>query len=301
MALNFFEKAMSRAVERAIPNASVTLKWTAMYSYDELQVYVGLLLVAPTRWDGLRRSRVALEPQGGGVWFCEVEYAWTSQTQDSADTPPDNQNFNPAAPITAEWSFDGSAQTVHVTQSVQTISKTPRATNQVQDTKQAIGIRYDGIEGCDIFAPKLEISLTLTFAFATFGQVKAWSKITGRTNSAAFLAWDAGELLYLGPSASSQPNNYVKATHKFLAARNLTLPGDKADLTIVPEATVLGVPIPGTGLILPAKKGHEYVWVMYEGQGNPDPGAPWVIPIPHSAYVEQVYRSADFSPLLVGA
>lgn len=293
MALNFYELAQSRPVERAITSASVTLKWIAMYSTNENVVYAALLLVAPTRWDNLRRSKITLDPQGGGVWMCAVEYAWTAQTQDAPDTPP-NPDAN--TPLGAEWSFDGAAQTVHVTQSIKTISKTGRANNAVQDTFQAIGLKIDGVEGCDIFAPKLEVSLTLSFQFINIQQIQLWNYLTARTNSAFFLNWNAGELLYMGPTVQIQPGNLVKATHKFLAARNLTLPGDKADLTIVPEVNNGA----GTGLILPAKKGHEYVWCMYEN-ANPAPGAPWVLNIPFQANVEQVYKSADFTPLLFGS
>lgn len=298
MALNYYELAQSRPVERDVEHASVTLKYIAMYSSDENVVYAGLLLVSPRRWDTLYRSSVKLDPQGGGVWMCEVEYRWQAITQDSPTEDPQQKKDGPGdnEPLGPEWNFDGTAGQVHVTQSIQTISRKGRGTNVPMQTNQAIGLKRDGVDGVDIFAPKLEFTLALSFPFVTMPQIKAWSKITGRTNNASFLAWDLGELLYLGPTVAIQPGQLAKVTHKFAGARNLSLPGDKADLTIVPESA----PGAGDGLILDSKGGHYYVWVAYQAS-QPQPNMPWVPDIPHSAYVEQVYRSADFTPLLSGA
>lgn len=294
MALNFHELAHSRPVERAIPSASVTLKWIALYSYDEKAVYTGLQLVAPTRWDGLRRSKITLDPQGGGVWFGSVEYAWTAQTQGSPDAPPNPAGGDPLGP---EWSFDGTAADVHITQSIKTVSKTARPGvfpgNVAPNYKQAIGVTQDRVEGVDIKTPKLEISLTLTFPFLTLDRIRIWSLLAGRTNVAPFATFQAGELLYLGPPVSIQPGQLCKVTHKFVGGKNLTLPKDKADLTIVPESA----PRANDGLILPAKRAFDYVWCAYADEVNPGK----LVQTPVAAYVEQVYREADFNHLLLGA
>jgi hypothetical protein len=301
VALNFYELAQSRPLERTIENASITLKWIAMYATNENVVYAALLaLVAPTRWDGLRRSEVKLDPQGGGVWMCEVTYAWTPLTQDSPEQQQP-EGPKPGDPLGPEWSFDGSAGQVHVTQSIQTKQRVGRGANVPMENNQAIGLRPDGVDGCDIFAPKFEFTLSLSFPFITMPQIRRWSKITGRTNNASFLTWSTGELLYLGPSVNIQPGQLAKVVHKFAGGRNLALPDDEADLTIVPETIgPNGQPQEGTGLILDGKNAHEYVWVAYQA-GTPTPGMPWVPEVAHSAYVEQVYRSADFTPLLSGA
>lgn len=291
MALNFHELADSRPVERTFQSASVTRRWIALHSLNESAVYTALLaLVAPVRYDNLRRSKVGLTPKGGGVWYCEVEYAWQATTQGSSDTPP---NPDPQAPLGAEWSFDSSVGTVHITQSLKTVAKKGRKKPgggefDAPDYKQAIGVTTDAVAGVDVPCPKLEVSLTLTYPFVTLERIKLWSKLGGRTNKAAFLAWERGECMYLGGPTNVQPGQLVKATHKWSAGRNLKDPADRADLTITPG--------PG-GLVLPQKGAHHYVWCAYEN--NVD--AQFGIQIPRAAYVEQTQPEGDFSVIFSGA
>lgn len=291
MALNFYELAQSRPLERAIPSASITLKWVAMHAAGENVVYAALLnLVAPPRWDGLPRSKVKLDPRGGGVWMCDVEYAWGAQTQDS----PEGGSPSPAGPLGPEWQIDGTAGTTHLNASIKTVSKTGRGGVVPFDNKQAIGLTYDRVEGVDVFTPKLDISLTLSFPFVTQQRVRTWSKMTARVNNAAVGAWEKGELLYLGPSVTIQPGQITKVTHKFAAGRNLKSPADTADLTIVPDSA----PAAGDGLVVPEKKAWDYLWVAFAFDANPGPA--WVPQVPQAAYVEQVYREADFNELFTG-
>ena len=47
-----------------------------------------------------------------------------------------------------------------------------------------------------------------------------------------------------------------------------------------------------------AKKGHEYLWVLFEEEA--DPAAKAVVKRPKAVYVERVYQTASFSALGIG-
>lgn len=128
MALNFYELAKSRPVDRSVESISETLKFIGMYSTDENAVAAGLLAVSPTIYNTLRRQRYKLEPLGAGVWMCDVEYAWNALTQpdspsdlNPADgTPPSNPTYTDDTNLGPEWGFDITAGQVHITQSLGT-------------------------------------------------------------------------------------------------------------------------------------------------------------------------------------
>jgi hypothetical protein len=110
----------------------------------------------------------------------------------------------------------------------------------------------------------------------TLAYVKLLADMTYRTNAADFFGFAAGELLFIGASGQEATDSDPEVTFNFIASANATA------LTI---GEITGV----------AKKGHEYLWVYFEDEG--DDSAKKTVKRPLSAYVEQVYESANFNAL----
>jgi hypothetical protein len=118
MAIAFYELAGSRPVDRSVDSASVVRKWIATGSADENAVATALLLQAPSIYDTLPRTSFKLDPLGGGIWMCDVTYSLNANTQtDDPDTPEDPNDNTELGP---ESSFDLTAGSAHITQSLET-------------------------------------------------------------------------------------------------------------------------------------------------------------------------------------
>lgn len=364
MALRLYELANSRAANRTADTATVSRSWIAMYSPSHETVYAATLVVAPPRFSGYRRQKIDVKPSGGGVWMCEVEYGFSAQTTDANDQP---QTPSEQSSLGPEFSFDATAQQVHITQSLETkyrqkagavdrvfkgtalavdasnplkvsdavytpvagdvgkvivieaappdwvggsytvsavgggqwtLSGSPAAIGKTggvwglfasgvgtaSNYKQAIGVTRDRVEGCDVYAPKLEMTETHPRRGVSLRYIKTLRYMTGRTNSAAFRGFAAGEVLYLGASgsASAAPDAGPfpwKVTHKFAVGENLYNVVISSDLGV------------------PKKGAHEYLWCTYD----PSTDANKWVQTAAAAYVERVYREGNFSLLEIGA
>ncbi len=187
-----------------------------MYSNDQAAVYNATLLVAPRLYGGYRRQQIRCEPRGAGVWNVEVQYGWTAQTLDDVDPPED---LDPLGP---EYSFDINAENLHITQSLETISKTGRGSITPPDYNRAIGVTRDRVEGTDIRYPHLEFSVTGKVKRVTLPYIRTLRSMTAKTNSRAWRGFPRGELLFLGATGQSQPGEPWSITFKFAANETWT-------------------------------------------------------------------------------
>lgn len=154
-----------------------------------------------------------------------------------------------------------------------------QGSRETPDFKGAIGVTPSGVEGVDITSPTLTFQKTKRFAagFVTNAYVRLLSGLTGTTNNAPFLGFQIGELLFEGATGSQKhPDQPWDITFQFNASQNAT------GLT---AGTITGI----------AKKGWEYLWVLYQEQD--DTTAKYRVRRPIGAYVETVYPSGDFSGL----
>jgi hypothetical protein len=344
MALNFYEDAMSRDVERTVDDGSVTLIWTALYSMSEVTVYNALVLLAPLTWDGFNRQQIKVSPLGGGVWRCTVVYGLYKQ-----DITDDTDPLGP------EFQFDTTGGNVHITQSLATLasvgkgginlttglisaaavapdgwtvsasdiglvvtisgpsppwtpgnytvigtaagqwtlSSAPAPLNTAgglwntpaPNYHKAIGVTKDSVEGTDIYAAKLEFTITFStgpgvgFGPLGWSYIRALKSLTAKVNSTPFRGFQPGEVLFMGANGTCGPDNIFKITLKFAVSEN------QVNVAISPE------------IMLPSVQGWAYKWVSYK----PSVSADFPVTIPAAAYVEQVYRTADFSLLGIGA
>lgn len=372
MPLSLYELANSRPIERTVDSGSETRKWIALYSNDQNAVAAALLIVAPKVWDTLRRTKYRCEPQGGGVWMCDVEYSWSADTQ--TDDPEDPKDPTDDSNLGPESSFDLTAATAHITQSLYTNTrwkpnkttdlappagpgpgdaiaygrnatltslagssavvtldgytyaahagnylyvsgsnwKTGRylitagagatvtvaglpatragvtggiwviadgnATGTATNLNQAIGVTRDGVEGTEVFYPKFEFTWSRQVFPVNLPYLRKLRGVVAKTNNAPWRGFARGEILYIGATGQSQPGNVWTVSHRFACAENL-----------------YAIPI-APNLVVPQKNAWDYIWCTYGYK----PDGTGTFSVPTSAYVEQVYREADFTLLGLG-
>jgi len=244
---------------------SVDLVYYVSGTGDDSAAKTALLTVAPITYGSLVRRQPALEPDGVDGWRASVPYRLREkpETGDSS------------------FSFDTGGGTQHITQSLQTISKTPRPGDPAAENKGAIGITHDNVEGVDITVPIYNFAETHYMATASVtGAYKGTLfALTGKVNSGAFRGFAAGEVLFLGASGSKRGEEDWEITFRFAASPNVTN-------LVIGDITV------------PSKKGWEYLWVRYVD--TEDPVAHILIKQPQTAYVEKVYHDGDFTGLGIG-
>lgn len=145
---------------------------------------------------------------------------------------------------------------------------------------QAIGVTKDSVVGTDVFTGHMEFGTTVQVFPILLPYLRILLNAVGTTNIASWFEFPAGTLLYLGATGSCKPGELWTLHHKFAAAPNL------ANIPITPS------------LLIPMKRGFEYLWCLYRDQVGSN-GI--TIQVPAAAYVEQVYRESDYSLLGLGA
>lgn len=182
-------------------------------------------------------------------------------------------------PNQASVSFEIAAETQHITQALETVERYVKDGDEKADFRGAIGVEDGEPKGVDILARKLSFGWTIYVAkeLVTTGYVKQLAGLVGCVNSAEFLDFPAGEVLFVGASGSRRvKDDDWEITMKFVHSANVD------GLTI---GEIEGV----------SKLGHDYLWVKYEP--TTDNTARMTVPKPRQVNVERVYRFADLSPL----
>jgi hypothetical protein len=223
----------------------------------------------------LVRTRIRPVWQGPGAIQCDVVYV--SEDSPEAKEPPQANTWR--------FSFDTTGGTHKITQSLATIARYQRSSSDpAPELYGAIGWDGEKVAGCEIIVPRLEFAITAFYTpgWMTWSKARDLARATGKTNSAAWLGFEEGELLYLGatgegdiPLRASTQVQPTQVVFKFAASENRT------NITIG-EMTGIN------------KKGWEYLWVRYKKMlwetGK-------VYPVPIHAYVEKVYRDVAFAGL----
>lgn len=254
--------------------SSFTRSYIALRDESDTAIYTAVNTASSATYGGLRKQRIILDPQGGGVWFADVEYG-INQGADVAPGDPAPTTPGGDDPLGAEVSFDTTGGTVHITQSKETIHKVKAGGGDAPDYKKAIGVSKDGVAGVDVDAPRLEFQITRNFSYVTLNYIDKLKRMTGKTNDDTFLGRNAGELLFRGATGVSGSDGKVRITFKFAAGDNETF------ITISDD------------IELPSKGAFEHVWCAY----GPSVSEGALVSRPTAAYVERVHDSADFTQL----
>jgi hypothetical protein len=282
MSISVYEKHKSpRAkVTTGNPHQGSTIDFTyvVLGTTSELEAANAALSAAPLVYlvndEVLVRQEVSPEVTGPESWEVTVHYGPEDEKQ--SEEPPE--------PGTWQFSFDTTGGTHKITQSLQTLWKGERSlSNPAPDLRGAIN--YDGkkVAGVEMVVPKLEFSITAYYRSheVTTAFMRNVARHTGKVSNDAWLGFAAGEILFLGgtgqgdiPLVSGQRVKPVSVTVKFAASENRQ--NIKVGEIIVPE-----------------KKGWQYLWVKYEKLEENG----LVFPVPVHAYVEQIYPETAFRSL----
>jgi hypothetical protein len=288
MPVLIYERPESRPFSVSADTEEVTRTYFVSGTNDEQEVYELLILTSPVFLGRMVRKQVKAQPLAGGNWFADVMYqpGEIGEPGDAVGTEP----THPEAPSPLEilgpsYSIDTTGATVHITQAISTSYRRTAAdgagagVGSGADEKLAIGLTKDRVEGTDIYAPAFTFSKTVQRANVNLLYINtALYGLVGKTNNSPFYTFAPGEVLYLGCSGNFTHKERWTLTHKFACQPN------EANLSV------------GGGITIPKKNGWEYVWVGYKpGVVNNQ-----VLQVPHTAYVQQVYKSGNFALLEIG-
>lgn len=179
------------------------------------------------------------------------------------------------------FTFDTSGATVHITQSKTTEAYPPTAPKY----NGAIGVDNDGnINGVDITVPTLNFTEThiLNHSKVNTRYKQKVAYLTGKVNNSRFRGFDAGEVLFLGATGSrtgTEKDDPWEVTFRFAVSEN------SLNLNV-------------GGIIVPKKRGWDYMWVRYADTLANDKKS--VVKKPVAVYIEQVYEKEDFGKLGLG-
>lgn len=216
-----------------------------------------------------RSGDISIDEIGGGFWDVTIPYSIEAYDMEVEEG--------------GGFSFRTGGGSQHITHSLRTVSSTNATGDHGPNFQQAINVeRKNGameIGGTDIGAPQGEFSETYKFpaGAVTSSYRRAVIEATYKVNSTAFREWDAGEVLFLGADGSREEGGDWTITFNFAASPNRT------DIAI-------------GDINVPAKKGWEYLWVLYED--NEDTEAKRLGKKAVCAYVEQVYEETNLAGVL---
>lgn len=287
MAITAYEMYNSRSFKVGKDTQEGRLEYVINGSKDEAAIKAALLAVLPATFPGIAglvKHDVDVRYLGGLLWHSSIPYM-----PDDAPLYPAVGGVGPPlepplapglnTPLGADFAFDLTAETEHVTQSIATISKTKRGGGVAPDNKRAIGITQDGeVKGCDRFKPKLEWSVTKTFTSITMQYLNFLENLVGTVNNAVFYGRDTGTTMFLGASGNTKDIAKAVVTFKFASQKHRVL------IEIC------------DGLTVPAKKAWEYLWIAYKNVDD----ANKITQQPDSAYVEQIYEDGNYVAMGIG-
>lgn len=199
----------------------------------------------------------------------------------------DNRRYDEKAkPETGDYrvSFDTTGGQLRITSSLETIACYDDTGSVTPDNNQVIGETESGdVEGVDIVVPAMRFSIDYTQPLATVSEayIRTVELLTGTANNNTFKGRAAGEVLFLGTSGSMGIKADPTLQYNFVRMPNIS------------GQTIGAI----TGI---AKKGHEYLWVLYESYEVGTGADKRMAKRPKRVYVERIYQLTNFSALAIG-
>ena len=209
-------------------------------------------------------------------------------------------NEEQEAPLRRTRSFDTSGGNVHMTQAESETAYGPTGSSPPSQYK-AIGVDGDSVAGVDVIVPALQWTETydVPSTYVTAAYIKGVAALTGTVNNAPFRTFAQGEVLFVGCSGNQEWDEEKgdgpwSLSYKFVASPNRGGPTGPDGAYYPPiHLGTTGATGEIGGIV---KKGHEYLWIRYESAVDGSD----LLKRPKFAYVDQVYREADFSGLGIG-
>jgi len=145
--------------------------------------------------------------------------------------------------------------------------------------RRAIGVTENSVEGCDVYVPRFEWSVTYQANVITWDYLMTVWRLVGCKNKDKFYGANPGEVLYLGMNGSYSVSDRWSITHKFSVIPN------ELNVKVSDEITI------------PIKRGWDYLWVRYKRIVESNT----VMHVPAVAYTEEVIPDGDFALLGIGS
>lgn len=180
-----------------------------------------------------------------------------------------------------KWTFDGNAQTVHITRAISQKKVGGPATAPDAGLLIEWNGRHDessSINGVDIYVPTLSRVCTATYSASTVTVdfMKRICAATGKVNSTEFEGHAVGEVLFLGAADSEEYENNDGDLLKDVTFRFAIQPNES-------NVEIGGYTVAG-------KKGWEYIWAIQHTFGTK-------VEI-GGIYLAEVYKTMDFGGLI---
>jgi hypothetical protein len=284
MPLSMWEAWDTREASLDKSGTTHRVRYFAEGTDDDLEVKAAALVATPAQWadpqggDPLVRQGIDVRQVGQMLFEVEVRYG-PGDDEDSQEPPETGEG---------DFSFDTSGGTQHITVALARKFAQGPAGNAAPDNGRAINVRKNGtsvtVDGVDIVIPTLKFVRThyLPASLVTTAYIKTLARLTGKVNNAPWYGFDAGELLFLGAQGQRRGRGDWQVTFNLDASENIE------GLSIGEgEFQISGID----------KQGWEYFWVEWQTTA----GTVTLVPQPHYAYVDQIYRTADFTQLGIGS
>jgi len=252
--------------------ASLTWRTTGSNNTTALRAY--LTGVVPATYDGLVYRSLSWDQVGHEIYDFTATYLEADRTDREHKLTTGGSSL---------FSFDTTGGSVMITTSRYGTTRYAQGVAaddpSIPDFDGAINVAEGDVKGTTIVIPALNFRLKKRIALATIDTawLKAQAGLTGTVNNAVYNDFAAGELLFRGCSGQQGTDADPEVTWHFSASANL------AGLSIGQIANV-------------AKKGHEYLWVLFEPVDQN--ASKFTVRQPKAAYVEKVYQEADWSSLI---
>ncbi len=265
MTFSFEERPESRSVSLLGDQPTAELVYKAVGNANELEVQAYALGATPrfvSTYSGtLYRQTIGLIPDGFAQYIVTVPYGRNKR---------DNGDFT--------FDFDTTGGTVNIKAGKEHIASYPEDMANPDPLGGCLNVKEDGeVEGAEIVIPALRFSVRFRHpaGVVTLDYVKLLSNATGRMNSATFLGFAPGELLFVGASGSDGSEADAEISYQFIASANAT------------GITVGGV----TGI---DKLGHNYLSIeSADAVADGGPGKEV-----KRVHIDRVYESMDFAAVL---
>ncbi len=277
------ELADSRPLSLGGGSPQLTAKYVAFGSQDEGEVLAAVLLLTPATYQGLWRQAAKLDPQGGGVWYADVDYSIPTDGTNQPELPDQSEEGeqteqpepSDSEPLGPEWSFSIGGGTRHITESRFVLAVYGA---DAPDFGNSINVTKDGVEGVDIQAPQFEFTYSRKVASINAKYLRLLAEYTGTVNNGTFKGFQRGELLFTGVDPQYKPGDGWSITYKFSAKFNRT---DNIDL--------------GDIVVTGGMRGWDVLSVAYADRSDPASGR--MVKVPIGAYKHVVYQYKNFKKL----
>lgn len=263
MAIRFF--AVPNHVDLSASPLGGELHFKAVGSNDALAVTAHAIANTPpfylTQWGTLFRQDVKLTQVAYNHFDVDVPY--TNKKQEKGQWT---------------WDFDTTGGTVHITHAKEERARFPAAT--APDLGGVIGLDGDQVAGTDIVIPAMKINVQYKHEKGeiTIPQAKFLASITGTVNSAPFLTFEAGEVLFLGARGSDGTEAEASVGYQFAMSANAS-------------GTIGGI----GGVV---KRGHDHAWIRYQDSTVTIGGETRPVRKSAAVYVDRVYEEIDLAGAL---